>query len=171
MAPPHADSNLSLLRSPSFVTQTKLYLWTHYLHILLILLLWRLWVSATHSPAHDMTLAVRWIMHVSFVTETARPKAYVDVTTVIKYLLPGSTTTNTGVLGPEVIRSTLFLAVFVTFASWPVNTALAVARASASRSCWPLWPGGLFVGGRDDFSREVQPDRIHQCQTTRVVIT
>jgi hypothetical protein len=84
----------------------------------------------------------------------------VNVTTVIKYLLPGSATTNAGVLGPETLGGTaLLLAVLITLASWwPVGTALTIALRPTSRGR-PGWASGLFVGGRDNFSWEVQPNR------------
>jgi len=172
------DSNLSLcgvlLRDTN-----KAIPWTHYLHSLLILLLRLLWVSAGSSPSHRDPKAghdlcrskdYHYVCNVSFVTETARPQTYVNVTTVITYLLPGSATTDTREMRPVVVRSILFLAVFVTVASWrPVTTDLAIALRSTSRGCWPSWAGDLFVGGRDNFGREVQPDRTHQYQTAQVL--
>ena len=46
--------------------------------------------------------------------ETTQDEISVDVTTIIKYLLPGTATTDTSVLRPETFGSTLLLAVFVT---------------------------------------------------------
>ena len=88
-----------------------------------------------------------------------RPEICVNVTTMTKYLLPGSAATNTGVLGPEIIGSTtLLLTIFVTLASWPVNTALAVALGPAGRGR-SRWTDDLFVGGGDNFTWEIQPYR------------
>jgi len=80
----------------------------------------------------------------------------VNVTTVIKYLLPGSATTDTSVLGLVTLRSTtLLLAVFITVAPWwSIGTTLAIALRSASGGR-PSWADDLFVGGRDNFSWEV----------------
>jgi len=75
---------------------------------------------------------------------------------MIKYLLPGTATTNTSVLRPETLGSTLLLAVFVTIVPSSVTTAVAVTLRSANRS-WPSRASSLFVGCRDNFSREVQP--------------
>jgi len=80
----------------------------------------------------------------------------VNVTTVVKCLVPGSTTTDAGVLGPVTLRSpALLLTVFITVASWwSVGTTLTIALRSASGGR-PRWTDGLFVGGRDNFSWEV----------------
>ena len=108
-------------------------------------------------------------MHISE-SERARHEICVNVTTLIKYLLPGSATTNTGVLRPETLGSaTLLLAVFVTLASWPVTSTLAIARRPA-RGGRSSWTDCLFMCGRDNFSWEVQPDRTHQFQTPLVLI-
>ena len=100
--------------------------------------------------------------------ETPRPEICGDATTMIKYLLPGCTTTNTGVLGSETLRSTTILlaTVLITF-SWFVTAVLTIALRSAggSRS---RWADSLFMGERDDFSWDMKPDRAQSCQTTRV---
>ena len=79
-----------------------------------------------------------------------------DVTTVIKYLIPGSAATDTSVLGPETLRSTtLLLAVFITITPWwSIGTTFTIALRSAS---WgrPSRADDLFVGGGDDFGWEV----------------
>lgn len=78
---------------------------------------------------------------------------------MIKYLLPGSAATNTGVLGSETLRSTaLLFAVFVTFASWPIATTLAIALRPTSRGR-SSWANDPLVGGRDNFTWEMQPYR------------
>lgn len=83
-----------------------------------------------------------------------------NVTTVIKYLFSGSATTDAGVLGPVTLGSAaLLLAVLITVAPWwPVATTITITLGSTSGSR-PSWPDDLFVGGRDDFSWEVQPNR------------
>ena len=88
-----------------------------------------------------------------------------DVTTVITDLLPRRTTTNAGELGPEIPRSiALLLAVVITISSWwSVGTTFAIALRSASGGR-PSWADGLFVGGRDNFTWKVQPNRIHKRQ-------
>lgn len=83
----------------------------------------------------------------------------VNVTTMIRCLLPGGTATNTGVLGPETVRSALLLTVLVAL-SWPETAAIAIALRTAGGS-GPRLADGLFVGGRDDFGWEVQPGRTH----------
>lgn len=98
--------------------------------------------------------------------ETTQHEISVNVTTMIKYLLPGTATTNTSVLRPETLGSTLLLAVFVTIVPSSVTTAVAVALRSANGS-WPSRASSLFVGCGDNFSREVQPDRARQYRTTR----
>ena len=171
------DSDLSLWRNAPFTTETILYLWTHNLYTLSIShLLWHSCVSEGLSPTHGGRKVEHDLLRsrdcgCTRVTEMARPEICVNVTTVIKYLLPGSATTDTGVLGPEALRSTtLLLAVFVTLASRPKSTTLTITLRSASGGGWSRWADGLFVSGGDDFSWEMQPDRTHQCQLTRVVI-
>ena len=82
-----------------------------------------------------------------------------NVTTVIKYLLPGSATTNAGagVLGPETLRSALLLTVLITL-SWPVATTLTIPLWSTSGRSRPSWADYPLVGGRDNFGREMQPN-------------
>ena len=80
-----------------------------------------------------------------------------NVTTVIKYLLPGAATTNTTIAGPEIVRSTFLLAVLITFPWWPVNATLALTLTSASARGWSRWADDFFMGGRDDFGWEVEP--------------
>lgn len=92
-------------------------------------------------------------------TETPRPEICVNVITMIKCLLPGTATTNTSETGSVIPRSTaLLLAVFIALSRRPVSAtfALALGPTGGSRSSWT---DGLFVGGRDDFFREVQPGR------------
>ena len=90
------------------------------------------------------------------VAKTLRPEICVNVTTVIKYLLPGSATANAGVLRPKSLRSTIILlaAVIVTIASRPETATLAITLRPAGGG-WPRWTDGLFVCGRDNFSWEV----------------
>ena len=99
-----------------------------------------------------------------------RGEICVNDTTVIKYLLPGSTTTDAGVLGPVTLGSAaLFLAVLITVTPWwPIGTTLAITLRPASGG-WSRWADRLFVGGRDDFCWEVQPNRTYQRQITQVV--
>jgi len=90
------------------------------------------------------------------IARMTKPEMCVNVTTVITYLLPGSPTTNAGVLGPETLGGALLLTVFITFASWPEATALAFALSWTTGGC-PRLTNGLFVGRRDNFSRKMQP--------------
>lgn len=90
---------------------------------------------------------------------------------MIKYLLPGTAAANTGVLRSETLRGpTLLLAVLIAISSgWSISAAaVSIALRSTSRSRSRL-ADGLFVGGRDDFSGEVQPDRTYGCQTIQVM--
>ena len=104
------------------------------------------------------------------VAVTTRGEICVNVTTVIKYLLPGSATTDTSVLGPETLRSTaLLLSVLVTVAPWwSIGTTLTIALRSASWG-WSRWADGLFVGRGDNFSWEMQPNRTYRRQITKTV--
>ena len=91
--------------------------------------------------------------------ETVRPEICVNVTTVIKYLLPGSATANTGVLGSETLGSATFLLTVLIALSWrPVGTAIAITLRSTGGG-WPGCADGPFVGGRDNLTREIQPNR------------
>jgi hypothetical protein len=80
----------------------------------------------------------------------------VNVTTVIKYLIPGSATTNAGEFGPVALRRTVLLlaTVLIAISSWPETATLAIALRTAGGG-WPSRADGFFMGGRDDFSWEV----------------
>lgn len=103
--------------------------------------------------------------------ETSRPKICVNVKTMIKYLLPGTATTNTGVSGSVIIRSTALLLAVLIALSWPVDpsAALAIALRSAGGRSRSRLTDDLFMGSRDDFSRKVQPNQSHGCQITWIV--
>ena len=85
------------------------------------------------------------------------PEICVNVTTVIKYLLPGSAPTDPAPLGPETFRSTFLLlaTVVIAISSWPETATFAITLGSASRTSRSGRTGGLFVGGRDNFSWKV----------------
>lgn len=90
----------------------------------------------------------------------ARSEICVNVTTVIKYLLPGGTTTDTGEAGSEIPRSTLLLSVLIALSRLVAATFAIALRSARAAGGWPSWTDGLFMGGWDNFSRKVQPDGI-----------
>ena len=91
------------------------------------------------------------------VNRTPKPEICVNVTTMIKCLLPGTTTADApaAVMGSKFIRSASIL-LPILIALSPGTAALTIARRSASGN-WSRRAGRFFMRRRDNFTRKVEP--------------